>query len=78
MTSSGDYSRIAETARQERTQGQQPQARESGDPSTTAVKNGKHPENQRGAAQATEDNDLTTGHSSPSDGGADNAKRSGA
>jgi hypothetical protein len=31
-------------------------------------------EDPEGAAQATRDNDLTTGHSDPDDGGADNAK----
>lgn len=36
---------------------------------------GYHPEDHEGAAKATADNDLTTGHSEPDDGGADNAKR---
>ena len=31
-------------------------------------------ENREGADQATRDNDLTTGHGDPDDGGADNAK----
>ena len=31
-------------------------------------------EDREGADQATRDNDLTTGHSDPDDGGADNAK----
>jgi len=35
---------------------------------------GYHPENREGADKASADNDLSTGHSSPSDGGADNAK----
>lgn len=35
---------------------------------------GYHPGNREGADKATADNDLSTGHSSPSDGGADNAK----
>ena len=35
---------------------------------------GYHPENREGADRATADNDLSTGHSSSSDGGADNAK----
>lgn len=34
---------------------------------------GAHPENAAGAAKATEENDLTTGHSTPGDGGDDNA-----
>jgi len=33
-----------------------------------------HPENTPGAAKATADNDLTTGHSTSDDGGADNAR----
>jgi hypothetical protein len=36
---------------------------------------GGHPENQEGAAKATEDNDLTTGHSQPGDGGDANSKQ---
>jgi hypothetical protein len=36
---------------------------------------GYHPENREDAAKATSDNDLTTRHSAPDDGGADNAKR---
>jgi hypothetical protein len=36
---------------------------------------GGHPENQEGAAKATEDNDLTTGHSRPGDGGDANSKQ---
>lgn len=32
------------------------------------------PENKEAADQATRDNDLSTGHSDPDDGGADNAK----
>ena len=50
--------------------------RESGDPTLSggaAAQN--HPENQKEAARATWDNDLTTGHSAPDDGDADNAKR---
>ena len=35
---------------------------------------GYHPENRKGADEATADNDLTTGHSTPGDGGDDNAK----
>lgn len=34
----------------------------------------EHLENQGGAAQATKDNDLTTGHSQEGDGGDDNSK----
>jgi hypothetical protein len=34
-----------------------------------------HPENQQGAAKATQDNDLTTGHSEEGDGGDDNSKQ---
>jgi hypothetical protein len=81
--------RVAETARQEREQGGQPQARDSGDPtqrgqlpagsdsgrSEGGVHDPNHPENQEGAAKATNDNDLTAGHSARDDGGADNAKR---
>ncbi len=33
-----------------------------------------HPENRAGADKATDDNDLTTGHTTPGDGGGDNAK----
>ena len=65
-------SRIAETARQERAQGGEPNAHDSGDPK--GAQSG-HPENQAGAAKATKENDLTTGHSAPDGGGADNAKR---
>ena len=32
------------------------------------------PENREAADKATQDNDLTTGHRDPDDGGADNAK----
>lgn len=64
--------RRAETARQERAQGGQPQLSDSGDPNGAQ---GGHPEDRKGAAKATADNDLTTGHSAPDDGGADNAKR---
>ena len=32
-------------------------------------------ETEKGTEQATQDNDLTTGHSASSDGGADNAKK---
>ena len=32
------------------------------------------PENREGADKATQENDLSTGHSDPDDGGADNAK----
>ncbi len=32
------------------------------------------PEDRAAADKATQDNDLTTGHSDPDDGGADNAK----
>jgi hypothetical protein len=63
--------RAAETPRQERSQGGQPQARDSGD--SNESQSGQ-PQNEKGAAKATEENDLTTGHSTPSDGGADNAK----
>lgn len=35
---------------------------------------GYHPENKEGARKATADNDLTTGHTTPGDGGDDNAK----
>ncbi len=35
---------------------------------------GEHMENQAGAAKATKDNDLTTGHSYKGDGGDNNAK----
>ncbi len=35
---------------------------------------GYHPENREGADKATDDNDLTTGHTTPGDGGDDNAK----
>ena len=35
----------------------------------------EHMENQEGAAKATKDNDLTTGHSHEGDGGDDNSKR---
>lgn len=31
-------------------------------------------ENRKAADKATQENDLTTGHSNPDDGGADNAK----
>jgi hypothetical protein len=68
--------RVAESARQERAQGGGSQARESGDPTLSggaAAQN--HPENQKEAAQATWNNHLTTGHSAPDDGDADNAKR---
>jgi hypothetical protein len=37
-------------------------------------KTGDRPENQDGAAKATEDNDLTTGHSQEGDGGDANSK----
>jgi hypothetical protein len=67
--------RTAESARQERSQGCQPHLSESGDPVVNAAGPASHPENQKGAAQATEDNDLSTGHSAPDDGGADNAQR---
>ena len=43
-----------------------------GDPGTKA---GEHPEDRQGAAQATEDNDLTTGHSEDGDGGDANSKQ---
>jgi hypothetical protein len=33
------------------------------------------PENKEGAAKATADNDLTTGHSREGDGGDDNSKQ---
>ena len=36
-----------------------------------------HPEDQAGAAKATEDNDLTTGHSQEGDGGDANSKKAG-
>jgi hypothetical protein len=38
-------------------------------------KTGDHPEDQEGAAKATEDNDLTTGHSQEGDGGDANSKQ---
>jgi hypothetical protein len=34
---------------------------------------GQKPPNPKGADQATKDNDLTTGHTKPSDGGDDNS-----
>jgi hypothetical protein len=34
-----------------------------------------HSENPEGAAKATRDNDLTTGHSQEGDGGDDNSKQ---
>jgi hypothetical protein len=72
MTGKDDRkSHVAETARQERALGGQPEVRESGDPS--AAQSRVRPENEEGAAKASVDNDLTTGHSSPGDGGADNA-----
>jgi hypothetical protein len=37
-------------------------------------KSPRHPEDRKGAARATQDNDLTTGHSTPGDGGDDNSK----
>lgn len=37
-------------------------------------KTGDHPENQEGAAKATQDNDLTSGHSQEGDGGDANSK----
>lgn len=82
MTSSADkpvsdkdsaaHFRRSETARQERAQGGQPQLSGSGDPNGADA---GHPEDREGAAKATADNDLTTGHSAPDDGGGDNAKR---
>lgn len=36
---------------------------------------GNQPPNPEGTDKATKDNDLTTGHSTPGDGGDDNAKR---
>jgi hypothetical protein len=33
------------------------------------------PENREAADKATQDNDLTTGHSQPGDGGDDNSKK---
>lgn len=35
----------------------------------------EHMEDEEGAAKATNDNDLSTGHSHPGDGGADNSKK---
>jgi len=35
----------------------------------------EHMENKQGAAKATKDNDLSTGHSYPGDGGDDNSKQ---
>lgn len=35
----------------------------------------EHMENQAGATKATEDNDLSTGHSHEGDGGDDNSKQ---
>jgi hypothetical protein len=43
--------------------------------SKRAANVGGHPENAEGAAKATKDNDLTTGHSRKGDGGDDNSKR---
>lgn len=73
MTEPAGRSHTAETARQERALGGEPQANISGDPNGAGAN--AHPENRKGADKATEDNDLTTGHSTPDDGGADNAKR---
>ena len=55
------------------------ESRETGEKDLTQAEPGDrqgshHPENKEGADKATAENDLTTGHSSPSDGGADNAK----
>jgi hypothetical protein len=68
-------SHVAETARQERSQGRQPQLNDSGDPVLHQPGSPDHPEDRPGAARPSEDNDLTTGHSSPDDGGADNSNR---
>jgi len=35
---------------------------------------GDHPEDRKGAARASRDNDPTIGHSTPGDGGDDNSK----
>jgi hypothetical protein len=37
-------------------------------------KSSDHPENRKGAAKATKDNDLTTGHTQEGDGGDANSK----
>jgi hypothetical protein len=65
-------SHVSETARQERALGRESRANKSGDPHGAEAN--AHPENRKEAAKATADNDLTTGHSAPDDGGADNAK----
>jgi hypothetical protein len=47
--------RVAETARQERAQGGEPQARQSGDPNGADA--AAHPENREGAEKASADNE---------------------
>jgi hypothetical protein len=44
-------------------------------PGKTDNPSGPGPENKQGADKAAQDNDLTTGHSTPGDGGDDNAKK---
>ena len=50
---------------------------ETAKPKSPGEKNlprGNQPPSPKGAEQATKNNDLTTGHSQPGDGGDDNAK----
>jgi hypothetical protein len=53
-----------------------PAQNRQGTPDTQSKQRGQttEPQNPEGAAQATKDNDLTTGHSRADDGGDDNSK----
>lgn len=44
-------------------------------PDEKDLPHGNQPPNPKGADEKTKDNDLTTGHSQPGDGGDDNAKK---
>jgi hypothetical protein len=59
---------VAETSRQERSQGGQPRVSGSGDPIINRPAASDHPEDAEGAAKASAENDLKTGHTTPGDG----------